>query len=88
MGMPRNCRHCAHMVCGDANWCGEHEECMSDAQISCFRGCSDWAWHPMDALTFEEWAEPPAKVRDDGGQMEIVLECDEVRAWAETPPLG
>ncbi len=53
MSRPRNCRHCAWMVCGDANWCSEHEEVMSDAQISVHRNCPDWRWCELDALTFE-----------------------------------
>lgn len=63
MSNPRNCRHCTFMVCGDANWCSEHEECMSDAQISAGRSCPEWEWNPIDALTFEEYEKPPERLR-------------------------
>lgn len=57
MSRPRNCRHCAFMCCGDANWCSEHEKVMSDAQISVHRNCQDWRWCELDSLTFEVFAE-------------------------------
>jgi hypothetical protein len=50
---PRNCRHCTHMVCGDANWCSEKEETMSDAAISAHRKCSSFEYNPIDALTLD-----------------------------------
>lgn len=63
MSNPRNCRHCTFMVCGDANWCSKHEECMSDAQIAVGRSCPEWEWNPIDALTFEEYEKPPERPR-------------------------
>lgn len=57
MSRPRNCRHCAFMCCGDANWCDEHDEAMSDAQISVHRNCPDWRWCELDALTFKVFVE-------------------------------
>ena len=57
MSRPRNCRHCTWMVCGDANWCSEHEECMTDAQIFVARKCPEWEWNKIDALTLQEWVE-------------------------------
>ena len=57
MSRPHNCRHCAFMCCGDANWCSEHEEVMSDMQILVARKCPDWHWCEMDALTMVEWHE-------------------------------
>ena len=52
---PRNCRHCGHMVCGDANWCSEHETVMSDLEIKVWRKCEEWMFNEIDALTGEEW---------------------------------
>jgi len=75
MSMPRNCRHCSYMVCGDANWCSEHEEVMSDMQILAARKCPEWEWNPIDALTLKEWksALPSRKTVLDG-QMRIEVE--------------
>ena len=61
MCKPHNCRHCSFMVCGDANWCDEHDECMSDTQISVARKCTDWEWNEIDALTFKEWEPAPER---------------------------
>ena len=61
MTRPHNCRHCSFMVCGDANWCDEHKEVMSDAQISVARKCPEWEWNELDALTLEEWVPKPEK---------------------------
>lgn len=74
MSKPRNCRHCTWMVCGDANWCSEHEEVMSDVQIWAARKCPEWEWNPIDALTFEEWTLKPQRKRavlDDQMMMEV-----------------
>ena len=57
MSRPHNCRHCTFMVCGDANWCSEHEEVMSDTQIQVARKCLEFEWNPIDALTLMEWKE-------------------------------
>lgn len=57
MSKPRNCRHCSFMTCGDANWCSERNEVMSDSQINASRRCPMWEWNPIDALTIEEWVE-------------------------------
>lgn len=75
MSRPHNCRHCSFMVCGDANWCSEHEEVMSDAQISVARKCPGWEWNELDALTLTEWKEPPPKRRHVvEGQMKLGIE--------------
>lgn len=52
--LPRNCRHCTHMTCGDANWCSEREKTYSDAQISAHRECPEFEYNPIDALTLED----------------------------------
>lgn len=51
------------MACGDANWCSEHEEVMSDMQIWVARNCSEWEWNPIDALTLREWKPIPPSER-------------------------
>ena len=77
MAKPHNCRHCSFMVCGDANWCSEHEEVMSDMQIQTARKCPEWEWNPIDALTLAEWAEAqPRKCPVLDGQMVIELMGD------------
>lgn len=63
MSKPHNCRHCSFMVCGDANWCSEHEETMSDMQIWAARKCPEWEWNPIDALTLMEWEPTPPRKR-------------------------
>ena len=75
MSIPRNCRHCSYMVCGDANWCSEHKEVMSDMQISVSRKCPEWELNPIDALTLKEWrsALPSRKAVIDG-QMRIEVD--------------
>lgn len=75
MSKPRNCRHCTWMVCGDANWCSEHEEVMTDYQIWVRRECPDFEWNPLDALTQKEWEETPPKKRPvlDG---QLVMEVE------------
>lgn len=77
MSKPHNCRHCSFMVCGDANWCSEHEETMSDMQIWVARKCPEWEWNPIDALTLAEWTETPPRKRPVlDGQMVIELMGD------------
>lgn len=61
MSRPRNCRHCSFLTCGDANWCSERNEVMSDLQINASRRCPMWEWNPMDALTLDEWSEQGPK---------------------------
>ena len=75
MSRPRNCRHCTWMVCGDANWCSEHEEVMSDGQIWVAWKCPEWEWNPIDALTLKEWVPTPLSKRAvlDG---QIMMEVD------------
>lgn len=55
MSRPHNCVHCTWMVCGDANWCSEKNEVMSDPQIIVNRNCPMWEWNPINALTLEEY---------------------------------
>lgn len=73
MSRPHNCRHCSFMVCGDANWCSEHEEVMSDEQILVARKCPDWQWCEIDALTLVEWHEhvPQSKRAVLDGQIRL-----------------
>lgn len=63
MSRPHNCRHCTFMVCGDVNWCSEHEEVMSDMQIQVARKCSEFEWNSIDALTLTEWEPMPPRKR-------------------------
>lgn len=77
MSRPHNCRHCSQMVCGDANWCSQHEECMSDAQITVARKCRDWEWSELDALTLTEWVERPRGRTTSDGQMKLRFGEDE-----------
>lgn len=51
---PRNCRHCSHMTCGDANWCEKKEITLSDSKIRVHTKCGFWEWSPIDALTLED----------------------------------
>ena len=75
MSRPRNCRHCSAMVCGDANWCSEHEEVMSDMQICAARECPEWEWNPIDAFTLMEWEpKPPSKRAVLDGQMSLEVD--------------
>lgn len=78
MAKPHNCRHCSFMVCGDANWCSEHEEVMSDMQIWVARKCPEWEWNPIDALTLHEYQErmPVGKRAVLDGQLELGVEVD------------
>lgn len=77
MAQPHNCRHCSFMACGDANWCSEHEEVMSDTQIWAARKCPEWEWNPIDALTLAEWTETQPRKRPVlDGQMAIDLRGD------------
>ncbi len=71
MSRPHNCRHCSHMTCGDANWCSQHNELLSDGQIVAARKCPDWEWNPIDALTFIEWSSNPDKKAVLDGQMKL-----------------
>lgn len=74
MSRPHNCRHCTFMVCGDANWCSEHNEVMSDVQILVARKCPDWEWNEIDALTLTEWKPKPEKKAVLDGQMKLGCE--------------
>ena len=78
MTRPHNCRHCASMCCGDANWCDERDEVMTDRQISVARNCPHWQWCEIDALTLQEWHECVPKKRSVAleGQMELVVKDD------------
>lgn len=78
MSRPHNCRHRAWMMCGDINWCDEHEDTMSDAQIFAARKCPDWRWCETDALTMDEWQEPrPSERAVLDGQMRLEMEESE-----------
>lgn len=74
MSRPHNCRHCTFMVCGDANWCSEHNEVMSDIQIFVARKCPDWEWNEIDALTLTEWKPNSGKKAVLDGQMKLEVE--------------
>lgn len=76
MSRPHNCRHCSFMCCGDANWCSEREETMTDMQILAARKCPKWEWNAIDALTLAEWeSTPPRKHAVLDGQ--TIMEVDE-----------
>jgi len=64
------------MVCGDANWCSEHEECMTDMQIWVARKCPEWEWNPIDALTLKEWEEHIPVNRRAVLDRQMMLEVD------------
>lgn len=51
------CRHCAHMTCGDANWCDEHRRTYSDAYVARSHPCAEYEANPIDALLLEDWTE-------------------------------
>lgn len=72
-GPPRACRWCAHMTCGDANWCEALRICMSDAQLPRIRRCQSWMACTMAADSFDEWKEPAQKTTGCAGQTRLEI---------------
>lgn len=62
--MPRNCRHCTKMTCGEANWCAARQEVLSDAQIAAYRRCPSYEPNPVDALTLDDPKQEAARERE------------------------
>lgn len=48
--MAQYCRYCAHMVCGDFNFCREKHRSFSDSQICKTNTCKRFELNPIDAL--------------------------------------
>ena len=48
--MAQYCRYCAHMVCGDANYCEEKGCTKTDGQIKQSNKCKEFLLNPVDAL--------------------------------------
>ena len=71
MPMPRNCRHCINMTCGDHNYCCAFMETMDDGEISAGRDCRFFEFTPFDAVTLEPWEDRPTSSKKCNGQMRI-----------------
>lgn len=48
------CRFCAHMTCGDANWCAELEDTLGDDAMSAENDCGGYEYNPIDAITLKQ----------------------------------
>lgn len=48
--MNKYCRYCCHMVVGDANYCTEHNQTMSEAAAKAVNRCGDFVYNPIDAF--------------------------------------
>lgn len=54
--MKQYCRYCAHCFEGDAFFCGEHDEVLSEAQIKRANQCKDYSYSIFgDVLTGEQY---------------------------------
>lgn len=60
-GLPRSCRYCAAMVCGDANCCAIKQITISDAALPKVRKCQHWVGNDMAADSFDVWEPRPEK---------------------------
>ena len=63
--MKQYCRYCAHMCCGDANWCEKKEKCFSDDYIRRINNCKQFEFNEIDALDINKTYKPrkPKKVK-------------------------
>lgn len=53
--LPRSCRYCAEMVCGDVNYCERKGITVSDEALPKVRKCLQWRGNDMAADSFEVW---------------------------------
>jgi len=51
MSRVKMCRFCTFMTCGDANWCSELNECLSEGEIREENHCKQFEFNPIDAIT-------------------------------------
>lgn len=54
-GLPRSCRYCAEMICGDVNYCECKGITISDAALPKVRKCFHWMGNDMAADSFKIW---------------------------------
>ena len=48
--MAQYCRYCSNMVCGDANYCTEKQNCYDDKYLKQPNRCKLYQHNPVDAL--------------------------------------
>ena len=48
--MTQYCRYCAHMICGDFNYCEVRKACYPEDYIKRPNHCSQWELNEIDAL--------------------------------------
>ena len=48
--MAQYCRYCAHMTCGDANYCSVKDKCYSDSKLKHTNKCKHFEFNPIDAM--------------------------------------
>lgn len=66
--MKQYCRYCCHLCVGDAIYCGERKETMSESTAKSPNRCHSFAFNPMDAFNFDKEYQPrkPKKAQCDG----------------------
>lgn len=69
--LPRSCRYCAYMVCGDINYCEAKDISISDNALPKVRNCDNWIGNPMAADSFDVWAPKPKPNKHCEGQMRM-----------------
>ena len=74
MSVPLSCRHCTNMTCGDHNYCYAFDRLMTDGEISASSHCIYFEWTPIDAVTFENYAERPKAPKGCEGQMRLEVD--------------
>lgn len=76
--LPRSCRYCAEMVCGDVNYCEAKHIVVRDSALSKVRNCGHWIGNTMAADTYEEWEpKPEPKPQHCEGQLRLELLDDD-----------
>lgn len=76
--LPRSCRYCSAMVCGDINYCEAKDISIGDSALAKVRNCQQWIGNPMAADTFEEWKpKPDQKPAYCEGQMMLEIVDDD-----------
>lgn len=69
--MKQYCRYCSHLSVGDANYCEQRRQCLSDAYCKRINNCKDFDFNEIDAFDLERTYKP----------REFKEKGDEINLW-------
>lgn len=74
--MTQYCRYCNNMVCGDANYCTEFNECYTEKQICSPNKCKKFVFNKIDALWKNLKGYQPRKPKENSNFEQMKLESE------------